>query len=306
MRTIIISACWLGLLGCVAETPPAAPPSTAKTAESPPKKSVAAAAAEGKSAYAAKDYTACGEAYETAAAAAETRDASSHLYDAACCHALAGKDERAIQALLGATDRGYRDIEHLKRDADLERLHTHPRWNAVVGAAQAKFDAYLATLNIELYELFKADQKDRSTPAARADGTSIVARDNERRARVREILDAQGAKVAADYFHAAMVFQHGNTVADFQMSHQLALKAAELDPTRKDAKWLAAASKDRELMNLGKPQLYGTQFRKTSPTSPWELYEVDPSVTDEERAKWNVPPLAEARKRLESMNAVKK
>ena len=34
----------------------------------------------------------------------------------------------------------------------------------------------------------------------------------------------------------------------------------------------------------------------------WELYEVDPSVTDAERAKWNVPPIAEARKRAEEMN----
>jgi hypothetical protein len=26
----------------------------------------------------------------------------------------------------------------------------------------------------------------------------------------------------------------------------------------------------------------------------WAVYTVDPAVTDEERARWNVPPLAEA------------
>ena len=64
---------------------------------------------------------------------------------------------------------------------------------------------------------------------------------------------------------------------------------------------LAAASKDRSLMWQGKPQLYGTQFKKVD--GRWILWEVDPSITDEERAKWNVPPLAEQKKKLETLNA---
>ncbi|WP_163869333.1 DUF6624 domain-containing protein [Myxococcus eversor] len=133
------------------------------------------------------------------------------------------------------------------------------------------------------------------------DWKTVSARDEARRARVQQILDAGGAKVGLDYFHAAMVFQHGMEVANYQRSHALAVKAAELDPTLKHARWLAAASKDRELMHLGKPQLYGTQFRVVE--GKWELHAVDPSITDEERAKWNVPPLEEARKKVETMNA---
>src|SRR5262249_41470266 len=126
--------------------------------------------------------------------------------------------------------------------------------------------------------------------------------DAERRAKVRQILAAGGAKVSDDYFHAALVFQHGEAIADFRMAHELALKAAELDPTNKSAKRLAAAARDRELMNLGKPQLYGTQFRRLQ-SGVWELYQVDPTVTDEERAKWEVPPLDQAQKRVEALNA---
>jgi hypothetical protein len=63
---------------------------------------------------------------------------------------------------------------------------------------------------------------------------------------------------------------------------------------------LAAAAKDRFLMHSGKPQLYGTQFVLEGET--WVLYEVDPSITDEERARWGVPPLAEARRSAEEMN----
>jgi hypothetical protein len=107
--------------------------------------------------------------------------------------------------------------------------------------------------------------------------------------------------VADDYYHAAMILQHGRTAEDFDLAHQLSLKASELEPTDRAARWLAAATKDRYLMTLGKPQLYGTQFKR-DPGGPWYLYPVDPSITDEERAKWNVPPLAEAKKRAEALN----
>jgi hypothetical protein len=100
-----------------------------------------------------------------------------------------------------------------------------------------------------------------------------------------------------------MVFQHGSEVSDYRLAHALALKAAELDPANKEARWLAAASRDRELMTLGKPQLYGTQFRKEG--ERWVLYDVDPAVTDAERAKWNVPPLAAAKARAEAMSSAK-
>ena len=98
-----------------------------------------------------------------------------------------------------------------------------------------------------------------------------------------------------------MVFQHGRSTEDIQRAHDLALKAVEIDPTNVTAKWLAAAAKDRYLMRLGKPQLYGTQFRTVD--DKWEVYQVDPSVTDEERHKWNVPPIAEAHRRADEMNA---
>ena len=52
-----------------------------------------------------------------------------------------------------------------------------------------------------------------------------------------------------------------------------------------------------------KPQKYGTQFQKQGDV--WVLWEVDPATTDEERAKWDVPPLAEAKARAVQMNAKK-
>ncbi len=156
--------------------------------------------------------------------------------------------------------------------------------------------------NPELERLHKEDQADREAgPNAKIDWQAVSKRDAERRARVREIVDKGGATTSTDYYHAAMVYQHGTEVPEYDEAHRLAMKAVELDPENGAAKWLAAASKDRSLMWQGKPQLYGTQFKKVD--DRWVLWEVDPSITDEERAKWNVPPLAEQRKKLETLNA---
>lgn len=146
--------------------------------------------------------------------------------------------------------------------------------------------------NAELLRLFREDQADRQ---GSPDWSAVNARDAARRDRVRQIVDSGGAQVSADYLYAAVVFQHGADTLDFQRSHSLALKAVELDPTNQEARWLAAASKDRELMTLGRPQRYGTQSRKENGRSV--RYPVDPTVTDAERLKWNVPPLREAKKR---------
>jgi hypothetical protein len=158
--------------------------------------------------------------------------------------------------------------------------------------------------NPELRRLYEADQAARGQgPNAQIDWQKVAKEDAERRQKVLEIVEKGGLRAADDYYNAAMVFQHGEKPEDFDRAHQWCLKALELDPEHPNARWLAAATKDRYLMNTGKPQLYGTQFRRDPAGGPWYLYEVDPSVTDEERAEWDVPPLAVARKRVEELNA---
>jgi len=159
------------------------------------------------------------------------------------------------------------------------------------------------SVNAELLELYEQDQADRSAANYdEIDWSEVGPRDRERRKRVREIVVAGDVHVADDYFHAAMVFQHGEQPEDFKQAHEWAVRAVELDPDHDSAKWLAAATEDRYLMNTGKPQKYGTQFRRDK-DGPWYLYEVDPSVTDEQRKEWNVPPLSEALARVDEMNA---
>ncbi|MFL5318098.1 MAG: TPR end-of-group domain-containing protein [Myxococcaceae bacterium] len=256
---------------------------------------------QAQTAYRQHDYGKCVDLHEQAKPLAA--ESASDAYNEACCAALAGDSTRAFDELNVATSKGYRNVSHLQTDPDLNALKVKAdsRWPSVVAKAQANLDEWAKSNNLELQQIYDADQADRTGDALKLDWKVTSSNDEKRRARVKEILAAGGAKSSADYYNAAMVFQHGREVADFELSHQLCLKALELDPTNKQARWLAAASEDRALMNKGLPQKWGTQFR-AGEDGKWQLYQVDPSITDEERAKWEVPPLAEAKRRAEAMN----
>lgn len=112
--------------------------------------------------------------------------------------------------------------------------------------------------NEELAVMLAADQ------AARIDGMTSVGilgamQDAERRARTRAMLDANEITTAHDYFHAAFIFQHGGEPEDFLLAHVLAVTA--VDKGHAQAFWIAAATLDRYLQSVGRPQTYGTQLQ---------------------------------------------
>lgn len=285
MRQIALATVVMSLL---------APPLTAEQQGSP-----AELLGRGLAAYQARDWAVCARAFSEATVAGAP--GTTAPYNAACCYALAGNGDRAFAQLLVALDRGYRDTTHLEADGDLASLRDDGRWKAVIEAAVKNREAYLGTINRELYEAYEADQGDRRTPDI--DWHGVSARDEARRRRVQEILDAGEAKVAADFYHAAMVFQHGDGPEHYEQAWKLALKASKLDASQTGYRWLAAAARDRYLQSIGEPQIYGTQYRK-GPDGRWTLEPIDEdAVTDEERQEWGVPPLAAARVRVEELNA---
>lgn len=153
----------------------------------------------------------------------------------------------------------------------------------------------------ELAALYAADQRERAdhpaagTPAYR----ELRERDQQRRERVSELVALDALSTAEDYYHAAMIFQHGDSVDDAWQAHVLARKSAELGHDR--ARWLAAAALDRWLMYQGQPQKYGTQFVPDG--KRYRLWDWEPGTTDEERSAWDVPPLADQLARAERMTA---
>ena len=209
-------------------------------------------------------------------------------YNAACCMALYGSADDAFQTLAIAMERGYRDADLMAEDVDLEPLHEDPRWASILEECRAAQELFLSTINADLYAIFLADQEDRHGDI---DWTVVAPRDQARREQTRALIDADQLQVADDFVHAAFVFQHGTTPEDFKTAHELAMKAVELRPDYMRARWIAAASKDRYLLHIGKKQIYGTQYEKVD--GEWVLSPIDSSaVTDEERKRWGARPLA--------------
>lgn len=286
---------WVVVLSihCAPAAPPRSPVSAAPAAPAtgPTRAERHALRARGMVAYDRKEYAACAALLEQA----------HELYSAACCHARAGAYDAAFAALDRAIDQGLHD-HGMEGDADLEALHADPRWQATLTRLSARIAEYRRTLNPKLAELYDQDQADRNTPVVdQIDWTKVAPRDEARRKRVDEILAHGGAKAADDYYHAAMIYQHGDSPGEIQRAHDLAVKAVELDPTHDAAKWLAAASEDRKLMYEHKPQKWGTQYKKVD--GKWIVWPVDPTITDAQRDAWNVPPLAEAQAEADRLNA---
>jgi hypothetical protein len=157
-------------------------------------------------------------------------------------------------------------------------------------------------MNKELQTLFEEDQADRNTffeQLGHEQLQQVLQRDRARRQRVEELVGSEALQTSEDYFHAAMIFQHGETLDDFWQAHELAKRGSELG--HPNCRWLIAAACDRWLMNQGKPQKYGTQYTSRD-NEPYRLWDVDPTTTDEERAAWNVPPQAEALQQAEELS----
>ena len=155
--------------------------------------------------------------------------------------------------------------------------------------------------NEELARLYREDQADRTSSGGKPiDWDAVEGRDKARLARVKELYAQNRLQTGADYFHTAMVLQHGGTPEDYLLAHELCVAA--ISKGNKEAKWLAAASEDRFLMTIGRPQRFATQYRSEGGDSPLKLYQVDSGVTDELRRAMDVPPLAKAKAKEAELN----
>ncbi|NMG08970.1 hypothetical protein [Brasilonema sp. UFV-L1] len=171
------------------------------------------------------------------------------------------------------------------------------------------------TPNRELMDLYKADQGERKLLTEKPvideqDVRKLNERDAQRRKRVLELYHANALKTGLDFYHAAMIFQHGDDLGDYLLAHDLAIAALTFkDKGAEEAKWLIAATQDRLLKKLGRPQRFGTQQITTKPNANnlrcLSIYNLDSSpttVTDEHRQILNVPTLKQAQEKLEELN----
>ena len=153
--------------------------------------------------------------------------------------------------------------------------------------------------NPEMSAIFDADQKMRE----HWDKNSSIAireADAARLKRTQQILDSGKLRSGTDYYHAAFIFQHGQSPEDFLKAHSLAVVAAARGEPA--ATWIAAAALDRYLQSVGLRQVYGTQF--TSKGGAWSQEPFDRhALPDSIRSALRVPVLLEQAEQLRRYRA---
>ncbi len=150
--------------------------------------------------------------------------------------------------------------------------------------------------NLELQKMADQDQKDRMTDS----DEPLEPKDEMRRKKVFEMLAKNLVVTAKDKFNAAIILQHTGltfcegkltsiSVENYYLVYLLAKKSFEMG--NKTAQYFIAAAYDRYSWLKYGYQKYGTQGTPQDGKEVW--VKIDPNTTDEERAKYRVPPLAE-------------
>ena len=223
-------------------------------------------------------------------------------YNAACAAAKAGELDAAFDLLEQSVDAGFHDVEGLQRDSDLASLKTAPRWTGLVAMVSARHQEWSKSNNAELAGITDADQTDRREHPG--DLNVIAGRDALRLTRVKEIVASGALSSAQDYYNAALVLQHGVDVTDYALAHRLASRAVQLDPKLPNARWLAAATKDRWLLKAGKPQQYGTQMQREGGDGAFTLEPIDhDAVSDDDRRAAGILAYPQLLEMVGAMNA---
>jgi len=156
--------------------------------------------------------------------------------------------------------------------------------------------------NEELKRMHDEDQADRMPPEGKEiDWAVIGPRDRARLKRTKELYAQNLLHTANDYYHAAMILQHGEVPEDFLLAHEFCVAAIIKGKNHQETRRLAAASEDRFLMNIERPQRFATQYRAVI-NEPLRLYKVDQGVTDELRRMMGLPTLAELKAKEAELN----
>jgi hypothetical protein len=148
--------------------------------------------------------------------------------------------------------------------------------------------------NSEMTALFKADQAARNAPGP-IDWEVVAREDAQRRARTKALLVSGALNSGDDYWHAAFVFQHGGDADSYLLAHTLAMVATARG--RPDATWIAAASLDRYLQEIGQKQIYGTQYNLPEGREATQEPYNRALISDALRDALGVPGQAEQEKR---------
>lgn len=259
--------------------------------------------------YKAKDYTRSAAAFDRAFQI-EQKNAS-HFYDAACSAALSGQPEKAFPWLDAAFKNGWTNLDHLRKDRDLNTLHSDVRWADLTARMQKKVDEIEINLDKPLRDtllaIFDDDQKyrqmidsvrskfGRESAEMKALWGIIIEKDSINLLKVTSILDQHG------WLGRDKVGSRGNQTLFLVIQHSDQKTQEKYLPMMREAVKNGNANasslallEDRVALGQGKKQVYGSQigFDKTTQKSYVRPLD-DPDHVDERRASVGLGPLAD-------------
>jgi hypothetical protein len=125
--------------------------------------------------------------------------------------------------------------------------------------------------------------EDQSENPGNISATEYYRHGDARRAEVRKLLEEGKITSGEDFSDAALIFQHGQTPEEFLFAHVLAVEA--LIRGGSADKWLAAATLDRYLQAVNRPQVFGTQYPGDKSAGNAPKPQVDPRVMNIQRTQ---------------------
>lgn len=155
----------------------------------------------------------------------------------------------------------------------------------------------------KMRELYHEDQSARAKPVSEIDWSALSVMDRQHQREVLGFLRKGKLGSATDYYYAALIMQHGSCPAHYKLANRLAQQAIDSGDETEDTRWLYAATLDRYLRSVGKPQKFGTQYLSQGNSCEYKLEPVDPRTTDAERAEYGVPYLRTAKTKATALSA---
>ncbi len=267
------------------------------------------AKAEGLRAYDAKEFGRCAERFLTAVSTAGESKKAELLYSAACCQALEGKPDLALETLERAFEVGLKDGQQVKEDADFVSVNKTPRFAALVAKLierDASFEkATQPKVRDEIQAMVKIDQELRQQAIKNTSHDLVLqskleAVDKKNTKRMKEIVAKYGwpgqtlvGRKAAQ--GAWLLVQHADRDVAFQKQMLVLIEAAakKKDVAPANVAYLA----DRIATAEKRKQVYGTQFGPDLVPMPIE----DEAQVDERRQSLGLDSMADY---AETMKAV--
>ncbi len=240
---------------------------------------------------------------------------SEHYYNAACSYALTGDTVMSMEYLHTAAEKGWRNLDHLLNDVDLNGLHGVQGWDSVLSIVYANSEAHNQGLDMELKEQLESIYiKDQTLRKLMGEAMQKFGKGSREMVYLWELISYQDSINEAEvtciidkrgWAGRSLVGNRANLVLWVVLQHApmdtqekyLPLLKKSVRQGESDGAHLALLE-DRILMRKGMPQIYGSQIVTDSESGRQKIYRLeDPQFVDRRREKVGLGPLAEYVKR---------